>query len=155
MRRGEDAVEIHLAPYLIFDEGLYSIQILMMEPFITNITRLLLPPTQSNPPEERGGGTFPIQNISNTLRSMPPTALADDISNALMRLAEGMSEEGMSEEDVIRHVRDELEKGFARGQSGPRYISFLQLYMRYLWWIDILDSLRAERYPLLKYATQV
>ena len=70
----------------------------------------------------------PVQNISNTLRSMPPTALADDISDSLIKLAEGMRGEGMSEEDVVSHVRDELEKGFARGQSGPRYV-LLYMYI--------------------------
>jgi hypothetical protein len=91
-----------------------------MELFITNITRLLLP-TQNNLPVERES---PVQNISNILRSMSPTASADDISSSLVKLAEGMSEEGMSEEDVVSHVRDELERGFATGQSGPRYGSF-------------------------------
>jgi hypothetical protein len=96
-----------------------------MEPFITNITRLLLPPTQNNSPEKREGEMSPVQSISHTLRSIPPTALADDILNSLMNLAEGMREEGMNEEDVVGHVRDELERGFARGQSGPRYVSLI------------------------------
>jgi hypothetical protein len=105
-----------------------------MDPFITNITRLLLPPTQDSSPEGKEGGISPVQNISDALRSMPPTALADDISNSLMKLAEGMREEGMNEEDVVNHVRDELERGLARGQSGPRYISLIiWINGSYLW----------------------
>jgi hypothetical protein len=102
-----------------------------MEPFITNISRLLL----QNNSLEKEEGMSPVQNISNTLRSMPPTALADDISNSLMKLAEGMREEGLSEVDVVSHVKDELERGFARGQSGPRYVS-LDIYVYVLLMVD-------------------
>lgn len=57
-----------------------------------------------------------------TLRELPPTALADDIQASLLKLADGIKEEGMDEEEVVRHIREDLEKGFARGQSGPRCV---------------------------------
>jgi hypothetical protein len=58
--------------------------------------------------------------ICAILRSLPVTAYPENVTTALNHLSEGIDNEGMSTENVVRHVLDKITPGLAAGQSGPR-----------------------------------
>jgi hypothetical protein len=58
--------------------------------------------------------------ICATLRSLPVTAYPEHINTAINHLAEGINDDGMSTENVVRHVLDKITPALAAGQSGPR-----------------------------------
>jgi hypothetical protein len=61
--------------------------------------------------------------ICGTLRSSPVTAYPEHIITAINHLAEGINDDGMSTENVVRHVLDKITPGLAAGQSGPRQVT--------------------------------
>lgn len=61
-----------------------------------------------------------VQTLCENLRERTPTARPDDIQAALTKLANGIQGNGMSEEAIVRHIKEDIEKGLATGQSGPR-----------------------------------
>ncbi|KAG8752064.1 hypothetical protein FRC14_007390 [Serendipita sp. 396] len=63
--------------------------------------------------------------IQSILRNLPVTAPEKDIALALKCIANSIPEDGLPLSQVTNHVLEELARGFARGQSGPRYFGFV------------------------------